>query len=126
MTVVGWTNIGELATADPTAGEGPVGIVRDAAVVAVDGRIAWIGPASDVPDVDVSHDMAGAAMLPGFVDAHVHYPQAEIIASYGEQLLEWLNTYVFPAERKYSNKQYARTKADFFSTNLPEMAPQQP
>ena len=72
MTVVGWTNIGELATADPTAGEGPVGIVRDAAVVAVDGRIAWIGPASEFPDVDVSHDMAGAAMLPGFVDAHMH------------------------------------------------------
>ena len=72
MTVVGWTNIGELATADPTAGEGPLGIVRDAAVVAVDGRIAWIGSASDFPDVDVSHDMAGAAVLPGFVDAHMH------------------------------------------------------
>lgn len=72
MTVVGWTNIGELATADPTAGEGPLGIVRDAAVVAVDGRIAWIGPAAEFPDVDVSHDMAGAAVLPGFVDAHMH------------------------------------------------------
>ncbi len=72
MTVVGWTNIGELSTADPTAGEGPLGIVRDAAVVAVDGRIAWIGPASEFPDVDVAHDMAGAAMLPGFVDAHMH------------------------------------------------------
>jgi len=72
MTVIGWTNIGELSTADPTAGEGPLGIVRDAAVVAVDGRIAWIGPASEFPDVDVSHDMAGAAVLPGFVDAHMH------------------------------------------------------
>ncbi len=72
MTVVGWTNIGELGTADPSAGEGPLGIVRDAAVVAVDGRIAWIGPALEFPDVDVSHDMAGAAMLPGFVDAHMH------------------------------------------------------
>ena len=72
MTVVGWTNIGELATADPTAGEGPLGIVRDAAVVAVDGRIAWIGPAAEFPDVDVSHDIAGAAVLPGFVDAHMH------------------------------------------------------
>ena len=72
MTVVGWTNIGELCTADPTAGAGPLGIVRDASVVAVDGRIAWIGPAADFPDVDVAHDMAGAAVLPGFVDAHMH------------------------------------------------------
>ena len=72
MSVVGWTNIGELGTADPTAGEGPLGILRDAAVVAVDGRIAWLGPASQFPDVDVAHDLAGAAVLPGFVDAHMH------------------------------------------------------
>ena len=72
MSVVGWTNIGELSTADPTAGEGALGILRDAAVVAVDGRVAWIGPASQIPDVDVAHDMAGAAVLPGFVDAHMH------------------------------------------------------
>jgi imidazolonepropionase len=72
MTVVGWTNIGELSTADPTAGEGQLGILRDAGVVAVDGRIAWIGPASEFPDVDVAYDMVGAAVLPGFVDAHMH------------------------------------------------------
>jgi imidazolonepropionase len=72
MTVVGWTNIGELSTADPTAGEGQLGILHDAAVVAVDGRLAWIGPASEFPDVDVAYDMAGAAVLPGFVDAHMH------------------------------------------------------
>ena len=72
MSVVGWTNIGELCTADATAGDGQLGIVRDAAVVAVDGRIAWVGPASQFPDVEVAHDMAGAAMLPGFVDAHMH------------------------------------------------------
>ena len=72
MSVVGWTNIGELATADPAAGEGPLGILLDASVVAVDGRIAWVGPASEFPDVDVAHDVAGAAVLPGFVDAHMH------------------------------------------------------
>ncbi|MFZ9988462.1 MAG: imidazolonepropionase [Candidatus Nanopelagicales bacterium] len=72
MTVVGWTNIGELCTADPTAGEGQLGILRDAAVVAVDGRIAWIGSATEFPDVDVAYDMGGAAVLPGFVDAHMH------------------------------------------------------
>ncbi|MDP5096034.1 MAG: amidohydrolase family protein, partial [Candidatus Nanopelagicales bacterium] len=72
MTVVGWTNIGELCTADPTVGEGQLGIMRDAALVAVDGRIAWIGPAGDFPDVDIAFDLQGAAALPGFVDAHMH------------------------------------------------------
>ena len=72
MSVVGWTNIGELCTADPSEGEGPLGILRNAAVVAVDGRVAWVGPAAEFPDVDVAHDVAGAAVLPGFVDAHMH------------------------------------------------------
>ena len=72
MSVVGWTNIGELCTADPALGEGPLGILRDAALVAVDGRVAWIGPAAEFPDVDIAHDMGGAAVLPGFVDAHMH------------------------------------------------------
>ena len=72
MSVIGWTNIGELCTADPSIGDGQVGILRDAAVVAVDGRVAWVGAAADFPDVDIAHDMAGAAVLPGFVDAHAH------------------------------------------------------
>ena len=72
MSVIGWTNIGELCTADPSIGDGQMGILRDAAVVAVDGRVAWVGGAADFPDVDIAHDMAGAAVLPGFVDAHTH------------------------------------------------------
>jgi len=72
MSVVGWTNIGELCTADPTVGDGQLGVIRNAAVVAVDGRIAWVGPAAEFPDVDISHDMGGSAVLPGFVDAHTH------------------------------------------------------
>ena len=86
MSVVGWTNIAALCTADPTSGEGPLGILRDAAVVAVDGRIAWVGPASEFPDVDISFDMAGAAVLPGFVDAHMHPVFA------GEELLTIMTT----------------------------------
>ena len=72
MSVIGWTDIGELCTADPSIGDGQMGILRDAAVVAVDGRVAWVGAAADFPDVDIAHDMAGAAVLPGFVDAHTH------------------------------------------------------
>ena len=72
MTSVAWTNIGELCTADPGQGEGLLGIVRDAAIVADDGVIVWVGPASSCPSADVAHDVDGAAVLPGFVDAHTH------------------------------------------------------
>jgi len=53
-------------------------------------------------------------ITPGFVDTHVHYPQCEIIASYGKQLLEWLETYTFPAEQKFEDPKYASKIARFF------------
>uniref|UniRef100_UPI003D059D52 amidohydrolase family protein n=1 Tax=Agarivorans sp. TaxID=1872412 RepID=UPI003D059D52 len=57
-------------------------------------------------------------IIPGLIDSHVHYPQVEIIASYGKQLLDWLNTYTFPAERQFANAAYARAQADFFLKQL--------
>lgn len=57
-------------------------------------------------------------ILPGFIDCHVHYPQTPIIASYGAQLMEWLETYTFPAERKFHDAEYARAIADFFLDEL--------
>lgn len=57
-------------------------------------------------------------ITPGFIDAHVHYPQTKIIASYGEQLLTWLKQYVYPEEEKFRNKQYAREVASFFLEEL--------
>jgi len=57
-------------------------------------------------------------ITPGFVDTHIHYPQCEIIAAYGEQLLEWLETYTFPAELKFTDPEYAATIARFFLDQL--------
>lgn len=57
-------------------------------------------------------------ITPGFVDTHVHYPQCEIIASYGKQLLEWLETYTFPAEQKFDDPEYASKIASFFLDQL--------
>ena len=57
-------------------------------------------------------------ILPGFIDTHIHFPQTEMIASYGEQLLEWLNQYTFPTERKFSSKEYAQKIASFFLDEL--------
>ena len=72
MTVMAWTGIGELVTNDATLGDGPLGLIADAAVVAVDGVVAWIGPSADCPDADERLDVGGRAVLPGFVDSHAH------------------------------------------------------
>ena len=53
-------------------------------------------------------------LLPGFIDAHVHFPQMQVIASYGAELLDWLNTYTFPEETKFSNTQHGRRIARLF------------
>lgn len=61
---------------------------------------------------------AGMLIVPGFIDLHVHYPQTEMIASYGAQLLEWLDRYTFPTEAKFKDPAYARKIAAFFLDEL--------
>jgi guanine deaminase len=66
------------------------------------GRVA--GVQREAPDASwTRHDHAGALLTPGFIDTHVHLPQLEVIASYGTELLDWLNTYTFPAERRWAD-----------------------
>jgi guanine deaminase len=57
-------------------------------------------------------------ILPGFIDCHAHYPQMEVIASYGAELLDWLNKYTFPAEAKFVDAQHARRIARLFLDEL--------
>jgi guanine deaminase len=57
-------------------------------------------------------------ITPGLIDLHVHYPQTEMIAAFGEQLLQWLDKYTFPTEAKFKNTEYARTIAAFFLDEL--------
>ena len=63
-------------------------------------------------------DKRGQLILPGFIDTHIHFPQTEMIASYGEQLLEWLETYTFPTEKQFLDKNYAQKIAKFFVNEL--------
>jgi imidazolonepropionase len=67
-------HIGLLVTNDPTIGDGPLGCRADSAFVAVDGRIAWVGEAGKAPSGtgDAYFDLAGRAVVPGFVDSHTH------------------------------------------------------
>ncbi|MFJ3925440.1 imidazolonepropionase [Streptomyces sp. NPDC090022] len=72
MTTTVITNIGSLVTNDPALGNGPLGLIQDAAVV-VDGEtVAWVGPAATAPAADASFDAQGRALIPGFVDSHSH------------------------------------------------------
>jgi hypothetical protein len=52
--------------------------------------------------------------MSGFIDAHAHYPQTPIIASWGKRLIDWLNTYTFPEEEKYGNLKYAEKVAELY------------
>ena len=63
-------------------------------------------------------DLRGKLLLPGFVDAHIHYPQTEMIGAFGEQLLEWLTTYTFPVESQFADERYAADIARFFVNQL--------
>ena len=60
----------------------------------------------------------GGILCPGFVDTHVHYPQLEMIAAYGEQLLEWLTRYTFPTEQRFADPAHAQAVARFFLAEL--------
>jgi len=76
MTSTLVTGIAELVTFDDTLegaehAEG-LGLLRDAAVVVDDGRVLWTGPAARAPDADERRDLAGRAVIPGFVDSHAH------------------------------------------------------
>jgi guanine deaminase len=53
-------------------------------------------------------------ILPGFIDAHIHVPQMQIIASYGAELLDWLNKYTFPEETRFFDPQHGRRIARLF------------
>lgn len=97
---------------------------EDGLMIIKDGLIESIGEANELlptldDNIDVTHYKSGL-MMPGFIDTHVHYPQTEMIASYGEQLLEWLENYTFPFERQFSDLEHGKNVAEFFLSQLLE------
>ena len=76
------------------------------------GRIVGAQPGHQVPGDDWHRqEHPGRLILPGFIDTHVHSPQLDVIASYGTELLDWLDTHTFPAEARYAQEQVAREGA---------------
>jgi len=93
----------------------------DGLLLVEDGVVAEVGNAETLlaycGDTKVT-DYGDKIIVPGFIDCHVHFPQLDIIASYGTQLLDWLNRYAFPAEAKFSDPAYAQELAGVFLDEL--------
>jgi guanine deaminase len=98
------------------------GYFPDGLLLTDDGLVTAVGDASDLlPGLGSDRqltDYSGKLILPGFVDCHVHYPQLDIIASHGEQLLQWLERYAFPAEMRFADPAHAADAAAFFLDEL--------
>ena len=94
----------------------------DGLLIVQDGHVAAIGPASDLlpklPAGTPCADHRGRYLVPGFIDTHIHYPQTDIIASHGAQLLDWLQRYTFPEEAAFADPAHAADVADFFLDQL--------
>lgn len=107
------------------AGQGDAGshrFIADGLLLIEDGRIVAAGAYDDlrhrVPaGVPVDHHPDGL-IVPGFIDTHIHFPQTQVIASYGAQLLDWLETYTFVEEQKYADPAHAALNASFFLDEL--------
>lgn len=94
----------------------------DGLLLIQEGCVAALGPTHELlptlaPQVPVTH-YRDSLIVPGFIDTHVHFPQIEMVASGGEQLLDWLQQYAFPAEEKFADPQHANAMADFFVSQL--------
>ncbi|MDX1342515.1 MAG: guanine deaminase [Reinekea sp.] len=110
---------------DPAhAGESAVRYVEQGALLIENGKITQrsskeeaLALAAKSPDIDVvQYD--NKLIIPGMIDTHVHYPQTEMIAAYGEQLLTWLTEHAFPTEKQFADKAHGSMVADVFLTEL--------
>ncbi len=96
-------------------------VEADGLVICRNGLVEAAGPARELLKTVPPHavaDHSGCLIVPGFVDAHVHYVQTGMVASYGEQLLDWLDRYAFPAEMEFSDPAHAAAMARVFCDEL--------
>lgn len=95
---------------------------EDGILVVDNGHVVDIGPADKVlarqPSTLKVKQYHNKLITSGFIDTHIHYPQTGMIASYGEQLLDWLENYTFPEEMRFKNPIYAHKVAKLFLDEL--------
>ncbi|QBE62909.1 guanine deaminase [Pseudoduganella lutea] len=108
--------------ADPAFSERAHSWYEDGLLIVADGKIQAIGDWATLrdtlsPDTPVT-DYRGKIISAGFIDAHIHYPQTDMIASPAPGLLPWLEQYTFPTERAFADPAHAASVADFFLNEL--------
>lgn len=105
-------------TADPfLEGEAALRHYSDGLILIQDGVIAAVGDYASLRGQVAPEAIAhypGSLILPGLIDTHVHYPQAQIIGAYGAQLIDWLNEYTFVAEQQFADPAHARAVSRMF------------
>lgn len=102
------------------ASEKAIRHIEDGLMIIEDGKIKALGDFEQLKNqvnVPITH-YANHLITPGLVDTHIHFPQTEMIAAYGEQLLGWLETYTFPTEKQFADKAYAKQISEFFLNQL--------
>lgn len=108
--------------AEPTASGGGYEHFDDGALLVDGGRVVRAGPAaqllSALPREVVVEDRRGSLILPGFIDAHVHYAQTDVIASPGRNVLHWLESRILPEEARFARREHADEVAEFFLAEL--------
>jgi len=94
---------------------------RGAIAVGDDGTILWAGPQPLLPQAfrhAEVHDHGDMIVMPGFIDAHIHFPQYRMLAAPGKDLLDWLTRFTFPEESRYAEAAYAKAAAEVFLSRL--------
>ncbi len=111
-------------TDEPGHGDDPSShkYFEDGAVLVSDGKIIKLGEHADVvkaaaPEVQ-RIDHRPHLIVPGFIDPHNHFPQMQVIGSYGTQLLDWLNRYTFVEEQKFASAAHSARIAALYMDEM--------
>ncbi|GAA4404219.1 guanine deaminase [Quisquiliibacterium transsilvanicum] len=101
--------------------EGQPWRIDDGLLLVEQGRIIDLGPFAEAtarhPGVAIV-DRRGLTLAPGFIDAHVHYLQIDMIGAPAPGLLPWLQRHTFPLEARFDDPALAARTADFFLDEL--------
>jgi len=108
---------------DPaSAGAEAYSYIEDGLILLAEGLIVAAGEAADLlprvtDEMQIDH-FPDALILPGFIDAHIHFPQTQVIASYGAQLMDWLERYALVEEQRFADPDHCAAVAAFFLDEL--------
>lgn len=105
--------------ADPADSDDNHRYLPDGAILTEGGKIVAVDDYANLARPDLPEtDHRPWLILPGFIDPHIHFPQVQVIASWGAQLLDWLHTYTFPEEERFADSDHATRMAGFFLDQL--------